>query len=110
SRIGKLLKSGLPTTSPGWLGSPIEQVVLNGHVVPNGSVNVVAVSGTARNASICFWASTSAEPSLRLLAFIIMEVGTNCATATKPTTTITVAISISVSVNPCSPPDLAAAL
>ncbi len=111
SMTGELLKSafGQPTT-PDWLGSPTEHVVLSGQVRPDGSVKVVAVKGTARNASICRWAITSAVPSFRLLAFIIIEVGTSCATATRPTTTITVAISISTSVNPRSSPRQAAAV
>src|SRR6266436_2703421 len=102
---GELLKrtTGLPTHCPGWLGLPIKHVVLREHVTPSGSVKEVAVKGTVRKASICFWAITRAVPSLRLLAFIIIEVGTSCATATRPITTITVAMSISTRVNPHSP-------
>src|ERR1700756_3090161 len=70
SMTGELLKSatGHPTT-PCWLGSPTLHVVANGQVRPSGSIKVVADSGTARKASICRWAITSAAPSLRLLAF-----------------------------------------
>ena len=56
--------------------------------------------GWLRNWSISRCANTKAEESLRFVEFELIEAGTNCATATMPTSRMTMAMRTSTKVKP----------